>query len=107
MQPRVKTFAWWLLMLDLDIASRIHRIIPSIVGTCSRYRLIENDAHLFFECSFARAVWFTSSSVGLRAHALPSPGRGVQGTTLIQQTQIQVTINQIFYNHVVPLKISK
>lgn len=69
-------------MLDLDTASRIHRIIPSIVGTCSQYRLIENGAHLFFECSFAGAVWFALSSVGLRAHA--------------QHTQIQVTINQIF-----------
>ena len=73
MQPRVKTFAWWLSRLDLDTVSRIHRIIPSIEGTCSQYRLIENDAHLFFKCSFARAIWF-ASSMGLRCHALPQDG---------------------------------
>ena len=68
MQPRLKTFAWWLLRLDLDTVSRIHRIIPSIAGTCSQYRF--------------------ASSVGLRCHALPSSGRGVLVATLIQHSQI-------------------
>ena len=97
MQPRVKTFAWWLSRLDLDTVSRIHRIIPSIAGTCSQYRLIENDAHLFFECSSVRAVWF-ASPVGLRTHALPTSGRGVhlQVTTLMRQAPNQATVNQIF-----------
>jgi hypothetical protein len=97
MQPRVKTFAWRLFRLALGTASRIHRIIPSIKQTCSRCGLIENDAHLFFECSFARAVWLVSS-VGLITHALPSSGWGVhlQVATLMQQAPNQETVNQIF-----------
>jgi hypothetical protein len=97
MQPRVKTFAWRLFRLALGTASRIHRIIPSIKQTCSRCGLIENDAHLFFECSFARAVWLVSS-VGLITHALPSSGRGVhlQVATLMQQAPNQEMVNQIF-----------
>jgi hypothetical protein len=94
MQPRVKTFAWRLLRLALGTASRIHRIILSIEQTCSCCGLIENDAHLLFECSFARAVWFASPA-GLRTHALPSSGRGVhlQVTTLMQHAPNQATVN--------------
>jgi hypothetical protein len=52
---------------------------------------------LYFECSFARAVWF-ASSVDLRTHALPSSCQGVhlQVATLMQQAPNQATVNQIF-----------
>jgi hypothetical protein len=97
MQPRVKIFAWRLLRLALGTASRIHRNIPSIEETCSRCGLVENEAHLFFECSFANAVWF-ASTLGLRTHALPSSGRGIhlQISSIMQQAPSQATANLIF-----------
>jgi len=74
--PRVKTFAWRLLRLALGTASRLHRIIPRINEDCSRCGCKEDETHLFFECSYARAVWF-GSVIGLRPHALPSIGHGL------------------------------
>ena len=96
-QPRVKTFAWRLLRLALGTASRVHRIIPSIDETCSRCGRIENENHIFFECSFARAVWF-GSALGLRADALPSSGHGlhIQVATILQQGQSLSTTGLIF-----------
>lgn len=97
MQPRVKTFAWRLLRLALGTRSRIHRIIPSVEETCSRCGVIENEAHLFFECRFAMAVWF-ASTLGLRTHALPSFGRGIhlQIISIMQQAPSQATTNLFF-----------
>jgi len=69
-QPRVKTFVWRFLRLALGIARGIRRIIWTIDENCSRCGRPEDDKHLFFDCSFARAVWF-ASPIGLRADALP------------------------------------
>jgi len=75
----------------------VHRIIPSIDETCSRCGRIENENHIFFECSFARAVWF-GSVLGLRADALPSSGHGlhIQVATILQQGQSLSTTGLIF-----------
>ena len=90
-------FAWRLLRLALGIASRIHRIISKINETCSRCGGVENEVHLFFECSYARAVWF-ASMIGIRAHTLPSSGHGVhmQIMTILQQGPSQATAGMIF-----------
>jgi len=96
-QPRVKTFAWRLLRLALGTASRVHKKIPSVHEACSRCGNIEDEKHLFFECSFARAVWF-ASSIGLRVDALPSSERGlhIQIATILQQGPSQATTGMIF-----------
>jgi len=39
--------------------------------------MIENDSHLFFHCTFARAVWF-SAKTPLRTSILPLEQDGVQ-----------------------------
>ena len=39
--------------------------------------MIENDSHLFFHCTFARAVWF-SAKTPLRTSTLPLEQDGVQ-----------------------------
>jgi hypothetical protein len=96
-QQHVKTFAWRLLRLALGTATRVHKKIPWVHEACSRCGNIEDEKHLFFECSFARAVWF-ASSIGLRANALPSSGRGlhIQIATILQQEPSQATIGMIF-----------
>jgi hypothetical protein len=68
-QPRVKTFAWRLLRLALGTARRVQRIIANVDETCSRCGQPENEKHLFFDCSFARAIWF-GSPIQLKSDAL-------------------------------------
>jgi hypothetical protein len=75
-QPRLKTFAWRLLRLALVTASRVNRIIPAVSAICSRCSSTETEAHLFFECSFAKAVWL-QSPLRLRSDALPQTNRGI------------------------------
>jgi len=92
-QPRVKTFTWRLLRLALGTACRTHRIISNIDENCSRCGRSEDDKYLFFDCSFARAVWF-ASPLGLRADALPQASHGLhsQIATILQQRPSQATI---------------
>ena len=58
--PRVKTFAWRLIRRALASGSRASRFSTRIKKECTRCGLPETDIHLFFHCSFARAVWFSS-----------------------------------------------
>ena len=90
-------FVWRLLRLTLGTASRIHRIILTVDEHCSRCERPEDDKHLFFDCSFARAVWF-ASPIGLRADALPQAGHGLhfQIAAILQQGPSQATIGIIF-----------
>ena len=96
-QPRVKTFVWRFLRLALGIARGIRRIIWTIDENCSRCGRPEDDKHLFFDCSFARAVWF-ASPIGLRADALPQAGHGLhfQIAAILQQGPSQATTGIIF-----------
>lgn len=57
--PRVKTFAWRLIRRALASGLRASRFSTHIRKECSRCGLLETDIHLFFHCSFARAVWFS------------------------------------------------
>jgi hypothetical protein len=74
LQPRTKTFAWRLLRNALPTGARAHRFSQHIEESCSRCSVSEHDHHLFFACSFLRAVWF--SSPPLRADTLPVDGHG-------------------------------
>ena len=65
MPPRVKTFSWRLIWRALATGLRASRFSNHIKKECARCGAPESDSHLFFHCSFARAVWFTSS-LGLR-----------------------------------------
>ena len=53
------------------------RLTSHIDKHCSTCDKIETDAHLFFHCDFARAVWF-SSDPPLRSDNLPDEDDGVQ-----------------------------
>lgn len=96
-QPRVKTFAWRVLRLALGTASRVHRIIPTISENCSRCGNLEDEKHLFFDCSYARAVWF-ASPIGLKTDALSSSGHGIHTkiATILQQGPSHATTGMIF-----------
>lgn len=58
MAPRVKTFAWRLLRHALPTGARAGRYSTHISTLCARCNLEEDDVHLFFGCSFARAAWY-------------------------------------------------
>ena len=95
--------SWRFLRLALGAACRIHRIILTIDENCSRCGRPEDDKHLFFDCSFARAVWF-ASRIGLRADALPHSGHGIhsQVAAILQQGPSQAN----FLHHVVFIESS-
>ena len=58
MAPRVQTFAWRLLRKALPTGLRASRFSSHISKQCCRCDLEEDDMHLFFRCTFARASWF-------------------------------------------------
>jgi hypothetical protein len=58
MIPRVKTFAWRILRRAIPTGERASRYSKHIDRICCRCGLPEDDFHLFFTCTFARAAWF-------------------------------------------------
>ena len=66
--PRVKTFAWRLIRRALATGARASKFSKHIAKECSRCGMLETDSHLFFHCTFAKAVWF-STTLGLRTDA--------------------------------------
>jgi hypothetical protein len=69
-QPRYKAFASRLIRQALasgDKAARFSNIIDKHCSTCGQ---VETDDHLFFNCSFSRAVWFAADPP-LRIDQLP------------------------------------
>lgn len=58
MAPRVQTFAWRLLRKALPTGKRASRFCKRIESNCYRCGLQEDDMHIFFACTFARAAWF-------------------------------------------------
>jgi hypothetical protein len=74
--PLIKTFAWRLIRRALATGSRASRFSQHIDEHCTYCGILETDAHLFFHCDFARAVWF-SATPPLRTDNLPIEDDGV------------------------------
>jgi hypothetical protein len=59
--PLIKNFSWRLIRRALASGDRAATFSVHIDKHCSTCGLIEIDAHLFFRCDFARAVWFAAT----------------------------------------------
>jgi hypothetical protein len=66
---------------------------------CSTCGQIETDAHLFFHCDFARALWF-STDTPLQTDTLPNEDNGVQ---LILSTFITDSISYYLLQKILTL----
>lgn len=75
--PCIKTFCWRLITRALATGERAGNLSTKISKFCSIYNMQENDAHLFFHCTFARAAWF-SAKPSLCTSMLPLEQDGVQ-----------------------------
>lgn len=75
--PCIKAFVWRLIRRALATGERAGYRSTKIDKHCSVCSIMENDSHLFFHCSFARAVWFTGSP-SLLTSSLPQEQDGVQ-----------------------------
>jgi len=65
-----------LIRRALATGYRAARFSQHIDEHCTHCGIIETDAHLFFHCDFARAVWF-SATPPLRTDNLPLEDDGV------------------------------
>lgn len=78
------------------------RFSANIDEHCSTYGLVETDAHLFFHCDFASAVWF-SATPPLRTDSLPREDDGVQVilpliiTDIVQDSLLQKILITLWY----------
>ena len=75
--PLIKTFTWRLIRRALATRQRAGRYSPNIDKLCTACGSLQTDAHLFFHCDFARAVWFLADPP-LCTHCLPEEEDGVQ-----------------------------
>jgi hypothetical protein len=75
--PNIKAFGWRLVRKAIATGARAGNLSSKISKQCDRCNTMENDAHLFFHCSFATAVWF-SSNTPIRTSMLPIKHDGVQ-----------------------------
>jgi hypothetical protein len=62
LSPNKKAFAWRLIRRAIAPGARAGSLSTKINKNCEICNALENDSHLFFQCSFARAVWFSSKT---------------------------------------------
>jgi hypothetical protein len=100
--PRIKAFAWRLLRNALASGYRASCFSNKIDALCKTCGFSETDFHLFFGCTFARAVWF-SSSPPLRIDSLPSNEDSIQATLVfilsnnISEDLLQEVLTRLWY----------
>lgn len=100
--PLLKTFCWRLVRRAIATGERAKKYSNKISKLCVTCNISENDAHLFFHCTFARAVWF-SANLPLCSSMLPSELDGVQeslGQLVNQQTtddQMMTILTTLWY----------
>jgi hypothetical protein len=75
--PLIKAFTWCLVRRALATGHRAARSSQHIDDHCTHCNIIETDAHLFFYCNFARAIWF-SATPPIRSDDLPQEDDRVQ-----------------------------
>ncbi|XP_066311255.1 uncharacterized protein [Miscanthus floridulus] len=97
-----EAFAWRLIRRAIATGVRAGSLSTKISKYCETCKVLENDSHLFFHCSFARAVWFSSKTL-LRTSLLPFEQDGVQETLSIiinrdtSDVDLQRTILTLWY----------
>jgi len=100
--PNIKTFGWRLIRKAIATGARAGNLSSRISKQCDRCNDMENDAHLFFHCSFARAVWF-SSNTPIYTSMLPIEQDGVQEilagiiTSNTSEQQMQRIMTTLWY----------
>jgi hypothetical protein len=73
----INTFIWRLIRRAIATGARANNLTEKIDQACALCGALENDAHLFFHCDFARAVWF-STKTPIISSALVQEQDGVQ-----------------------------
>ena len=102
LSPCIKAFTWRLMRRALATGARAGAYTAKISKECATCNLLENDSHLFFHCTFARAVWF-SASPPLITSSLPHEQDGVQDnlTSLITSNttddELQIILTTLWY----------
>lgn len=101
LSPCIKAFIWRLVRRAIATGDRAGRYSTNISKQCDTCQINENDAHLFFHCTFARAVF--SANPPICTSDLPHEQDGVQEMLPIilgQHTssyQMQVTLTTLWY----------
>ena len=75
LSPCIKAFTWRLMRRALATGARAGAYTAKISKECATCNLLENDSHLFFHCTFARAVWF-SICLSTLNNIIPTTGTG-------------------------------
>jgi hypothetical protein len=60
LMPIIKAFPWRIIRRAIPTGAKASRYFKHISNICCRCGLQENDIHLFFTSTFARATWFHS-----------------------------------------------
>lgn len=98
----LKTFCWRLVRRAIATGQRAGGLSNKISKLCSTCNEPESDSHLFFHCTFARAVWF-SANPPIRSSTLLIEQDGIQEalqlliTNFTSEEQIATLLTTMWY----------